>query len=163
MTTPNAEFFAHYSSLSEEERDKQYPYCRVSIPGENLWGRQLDPNTAILCNSPIDSKYQFGDIVSLQNGKVDKILFRPYPVWLGFIYEFSLGDERKIRNGIFNAVKAQGYVSFFCAGRGNVLLEGEESIASTVAILSAMPGMMDVSRLIADGEDLKATTLWRKQ
>jgi hypothetical protein len=156
--------FDAYLALSEEARDDRYPYCRVRIPGETFWGRSLGENRAILCNSPLDARYQFCDVVRLSDGDLKEVLYRPYPVRLGFLYSFTLENEKEIRGSIYKAASTpRNCVSFFWAGRGTILLRDEEGVALAIAALSPILGMRDISRLTADGENLKATTLWRNQ
>lgn len=162
MSLENFDFDA-YLSLSEETRDERYPYCRVHIPGETFWGRSLGEGKAILCNSPLDARYQFCDVVRLSDGDLKEVLYRPYPTRLGFLYAFTMENEKTLRKAIYDAVSTpRNCVSFFCAGRGTILLRDPNGIVLAIEALSPIPGMIDISLLEADGEDLKATSLWRK-
>ena len=149
--------FVDFEKILAAEENYPYTKMRLADPDgntENLWVRDLGGGKAMLSNDPLTPTHHYRDIVRNPSGEV---LFRPYPVKLGFRYVPMLeGDpipdpenpgktmnvdyprRTAILDAIFSAVERKSLVSpsFFSAGMGFILLAEEVDLDR---ILSSFP------------------------
>ena len=110
----------------------------------------------MLDNDPLDHGYRWHDIVEVRKGEVGKVLFRPFPHWLGFrwVPEVVEADDLITRQALKTAASQWGKdvnLTFFCPGMGFVLYRQEAVLDALVqAIVGCTTCLLDVVYLPED-------------
>lgn len=123
-----------YSEIYKNWDD--YPDCRISIPGESLWGKQLPGGLIGIGNVPLSGYWMWQDIVRTKDlGESEEavkasLVHRRWKHKLYFQYEAlqdatdeELTDQRKT---VFHALKSLGHPGFWSDGTAYLLIEQED-------------------------------------
>ena len=108
------------------------PNCRITIPGEGLWGKELPDGTYGINNMPLSETWQWQDIVrskNLNDTDPEQLVHRRWLHKLWFSYDEPEGEEEalEVRGKILEALKPLGSSGFFCKGQAYLLIQEEIS------------------------------------
>lgn len=118
------------ADLPEAERNAKYPYIKVLIVwdkggSERPWARRIVPGLAMLCNTPLDLTYRYGDLVEVRGDRVGRIVRRTFVHRYGFTYDPAETEavDVTIREEIVRRIVQMGFAvvsGFTQAGRGYI-------------------------------------------
>jgi hypothetical protein len=149
-----------YDDLIAMAKAEEPPYIKVTVAWpdggtEGPWAIDLGDGFALLANTPLYPKYRFHDVVRLTSrGVVEKLIFRPLPTKIVFLYEPKDDEKADIeqRRAIGEAVETFGAVpGFFVPGEGYALLrDGTDKVAVAEAIRGTDVPILDLKEQIFD-------------
>lgn len=114
------------------ERWEEFDSCRVTIPGEGMWGKKLPDFAGVplvgMNNMPLDGGFEWQDIYqgSGIDLEPDDLVYRRWKNKIWFAYEEDGEDDKGIRQKILDVLKPVGFPGFFTAGMGYVLMESAD-------------------------------------
>lgn len=114
-------YFKDYSA--EIEKMEELPDCRVTIPGEGMWGKKLPDGNIIINNVPLNTGYRYKDVVSPKEYGMDgerKIIFRFFlgQVWFKYQPKKTETEDRELRKSFVKALEGIGEPGFALPGYG---------------------------------------------
>jgi hypothetical protein len=125
----------------------EHDSCRVTIPGEGMWGKQLPEFGGVslvgMNNMPLDGRYAWQDIYqgSGINLDPDDLVHRRWKnrIWFGYTED---ADDKEVGTGqrqrLLDLLKPIGFPGFFCPGMGYILMEEPEHEVAAAKVFEVL-------------------------
>ena len=158
------------ASLPKAEHDAKYPYTKVLIAwgeggSERLWARRIVPGLVVLCNTPLDPTYRYGDLVEVRGDTVVRVVRRIFTHRYGFAYDPAETEavDVTIREEIVRRIVQMGLAvvsGFTRAGRGYITTIDTVVREDLIRIMTELDSPI-MELVYLDDDRKEAEVLWR--
>lgn len=136
-----------------------YKDCRVRIPGERLWGKELPNGLYGISNVPLHEQYRFQDIVRATHLPVEAadrlILHRRWKLVID--YKWAEPEDEAVaiveRQKILDVLGPLGFPGFYMPGYAYLFLEGGTEAEAHKMITTALAGLGVTPNFKVDEEE----------